>query len=375
MPRIARSYIEVSRQAVAANYRAIRSAIPAGTNVIGVVKADAYRHGAVEVSRILCAQGAQWLAVSCVEEGVALRASGLSARILVLGGIMQWELGALDEFRLTPVAHSLDDLRRFDECAPLDIHLKIDTGLHRLGISSSPGQVAAAVSNLRHARVEGIMSHFASAGDFSTTQSADQIREFDAFRAALAQHNIRAPLVHLASSSAIAFPRTTSETLPAVNLVRPGIALYGYVSPPCGDAPGPSFRVSPALTWKAAVIEVKDVPAGSTVGYGATYRAPSARKLAVIAAGYADGVQHGLSNSGKVIARGSYAPIVGAVSMDLVTIDVTGIPDLQPGDEVTLIGSEGDVSLDAQDIAATVGTIPYNILCAIGPRVKRFYVD
>ena len=160
-----------------------------------------------------------------------------------------------------------------------------------------------------------------------------------------------------------------------MSLVRPGHAIYGYVSPTRGSAPTPTFRVEPALTWKARIVAVKDVQAGAKIGYGGSFVAPGPMRIGVIAAGYADGVPHRLSNKGKVIAGGRYAPILGTVSMDLTTIDVTQSAHLVPGDDVTLLGSEGDVSLDAQQIAKAAGTISYNVLCGISARVKRFYVD
>lgn len=370
----ARCYVEISRAQIAANYRAVRDAVAPNSQVMGVVKANAYGHGAIEVATVLCAEGAKWLAVSSVEEGIALRRGGIDCRILVMAGIMPWEHKALREFHLTPVAHSLDDLRRFDEATtelPIDVHLKIDTGMNRLGTAAGAGQIAAAVSALRHVRVEGLLSHFASAADFTTDQTEQQIGAFGEMWAELARHGIRPPLMHLASTNAIAYPRRDAW----LSLVRPGHAIYGYVSPPRGPAPPPVLEVKPALAWKSRIVAVKDVTAGARIGYGGAFIAEAPMRLAVLSAGYADGVPHRLSNKGKVIAGGRFAPIVGPVSMDLTTIDITHSPHLQPGDVVTLLGREGDVSLDAQQIARTAGTISYNVLCGINARVKRFYID
>ena len=341
---------------------------------MGVVKANAYGHGAVEVANVLCAEGAKWLAVGSVEEGVALRRAGISCRILVMAGVMTWEHEALREFHLTPVAHSLDDLRRFDEgtnAQPFDVHLKIDTGMNRLGTRATASEIAAAVSGLHNVRVEGMLSHFASAADFSSEQTEDQIRAFGDTWSALASHGVRPALMHFASTNAIAYPRRGVW----LSLVRPGHAIYGYVSPARGDAPEAVLAVRPALSWYARIIAVKDVPAGSKIGYGGSFVAATPMRLAVLAAGYADGVPHRLSNKGRVIAGGRFAPIVGTVSMDLTTIDITHSPKVRAGDVVTLLGQEGDVSLDAQQIARTAGTISYNVLCGINVRVKRFYTD
>jgi alanine racemase len=371
VPQAARCYVEISRSRIAANYRAVRAAVGPHSSIIGVVKANAYGHGAVEVARVLASQGVEWLAVSSVEEGISLRQAGISCRILIMAGVMAWEHAALREFRLTPVAHSLDDLRRFDEDGPLDIHLKIDTGMNRLGIAGSGAEIARAVLQLRHARVEGLLSHFASAADFTTVQTEEQIGAFNRTRGVLADLGVRPPLVHFASTNAIAYPRITGT----LSLVRPGHAIYGYVSPARGPAPPAVLKVRPALSWRTRIIAVKDVLAGAKVGYGGSFVAPAPMRLAVLAAGYADGVPHRLSNKGKVIAGGHFAPIVGTVSMDLTTIDITNSPNLRSGDEVTLLGSERDLSLDAQQIARVAGTISYNVLCGISARVKRFYID
>jgi alanine racemase len=363
--------VEVSRSRIAANYRVVRDTVAPGARVIGVVKANAYGHGAVEVSRILCGEGIGWLAVSSVEEGVALRDAGIDCRILVMAGVMPWERQAAPAFRLTPVIHSLEELRFFEGFGPLNVHLKIDTGMDRLGTLAPAETIAAAIEASPEVRVEGLMSHFASATDFTSPQTEDQIRAFHVMADALAARGICPELMHFCSTNAVAYPRRDAW----MQLVRPGHALYGYVSPARGQAPHAVFAVKPALSWKARIVMVKDVPAGARIGYGGSYLAESEMRIAVLAAGYADGVLHRLSNKGKVIAGGHFAPIVGTVSMDLTTIDITQTPWLNPGDAVTLLGQEGETSLDAQQIARTGGTISYNVLASIGSRVKRFYVD
>ena len=371
MPKSTRCYVEISRSQIAANYRAVRDAVGPGGQVIGVVKADAYGHGAVEVSRVLCREGAAWLAVSSVDEGITLRRAGIPCRILVMAGVMPWEHEAMREFQLTPVVHSLDELPLLEEGGVIDIHLKIDTGMDRLGTRATASQIAAALAAAPGVRVEGLMTHLASPTDFTSPQTDEQILAFREMAAALAALGIRPALMHLASTNAIAYPRRDGM-LP---LVRPGHAIYGYVSPARGPAPHPLFAVKPALSWKARIVLVKELPAGARIGYGGSYHAMSPMRIAVLAAGYADGVPHRLSNKGKVIAGGRFAPIVGTVSMDLTTIDITHSPQLKPGDEVTLLGREGELSLDAQQIARTAGTISYSVLCGIGGRVKRYYID
>jgi alanine racemase len=371
IPPSARCYVEISRSQLAANYRAVRDAVAPSTGIIGVVKADAYRHGAVEVARVLASEGIEWLAVSSVDEGAVLRAAGIRTRVLVMAGVMGWERDAVRELHLTPVVHSLDELRAWNEGALIDVHLKVDTGMDRLGTRATASEIAAGMEAAPQVRLEGLMSHFASATDFVSPQTDDQIAAFHQMAGALAEHGIRPPLMHFSSSNAVAYPRRSAW----LSLVRPGHAIYGYVSPARGPAPPAAFSVKPALAWKTKIVSVKDVPAGAKIGYGGSFTAVAPMRLAVLAAGYADGVQHRLSNKGKVIAGGRFAPIVGTVSMDLTTIDITQSPQLNPGDEVTLLGREGDVSLDAQQIARTAGTISYNVLCSISARVKRFYTE
>ncbi len=360
----------------------MRDAVSPSARVIGVVKADAYRHGAVEVARVLVREGIEWLAVSSVEEGAVLRAAGIECRILVMAGVMSWERDMVRELSLTPVLHSLDEFRAWNEGGgglvneagnreKLRVHLKLDTGMDRLGTRASASEIATAITGAPHVELEGLMSHFASATDFVSSQTDEQIVAFHQMAGALAEHGVRPALMHFSSSNAVAYPRRSAW----LSLVRPGHAMYGYVSPARGPAPPAAFSVKPALAWKTRIVTVKDVPAGAKIGYGGSFVAPAPMRLAVLSAGYADGVQHRLSNKGKVIAGGRFAPIVGTVSMDLTTIDITQSPQLQPGDEVTLLGREGEVSLDAQQIAKTAGTISYNVLCAISARVKRFYVD
>jgi len=370
-----RSYVLVSLDQIARNYRNVRAAVGPAVEVMAVVKADAYGHGALAVSRTLVQEGAKWLAVSSVDEGVTLRQSGICARILVMAGFLPQEREALVEHDLTPTAHSLEDIAELDRMAeraarPLDFHLKIDSGMGRLGTRAEPAEIAAALSRLRHARLEGLMTHFASAADFTSQQTERQLVRFHAILEALRGAGIGVDYVHTSSTNAIGYARKDAW----YNMVRAGHALYGYVSPPRGTGPAQILEVKPALTWKAKILAMKDIPEGTLVGYGGTFRAPSAMRIAILGAGYADGVFHRLSNRGKAIAAGQIVPIIGTISMDLTTIDVTQIPGLKPGDDVTLLGCEGSARLDAQQIARVAGTISYNILSSISARVRRVYI-
>ena len=371
-----RSYVLVSREQIARNYRSVRDVVGPRVEVCAVVKADAYGHGALEVSRVLLAEGAHWLAVSSVEEGVTLRRGGIDvARILVMGGFLPCEREALVEFDLTPAVHSLDEIAELDKLSrtsgkPLRYHLKIDSGMGRLGTRASAEEILAALAQAPHAQLEGLMTHFASAADYTKTQTGEQLTYFHAVCGRLGQAGVNPAYLHTSSTIAVGYGRKEGWH----QLVRAGHALYGYVSPARGDAPPQLLDVQPALTWKAKLMAVKDLPEGALVGYGGTFRTPRPMRIGVLGAGYADGMFHRLSNRGKVIADGHITSILGTISMDLTTIDLSHTTALRPGDDVTLLGAEGDARLEAPEIARVAGTISYNILCSISARVKRVYV-
>jgi alanine racemase len=366
----------VSREQIACNYRNVCSVVGPGVNVLGVVKADAYGHGAIEVARVLVAEGARWLAVSSVDEGVTLRSAGVTApRILVMGGFLAFEEAALVEHDLTPAVHSLAQMRDLDRLAaaagkPVRYHLKIDSGMGRLGTRASAAEIVAVLTATPHAQLDGLMTHLASAADYTSRQTADQLAYFERIASAIELAGHSGLRLHTSSTNAIAYGCASSGH----NLVRAGHALYGYVSPARGQAPPQRLKVRPALTWKARLLAVKDLPEGALVGYGGTFRTPRPMRIGVLGAGYADGIFHRLSNRGQVIADGKLTPILGTISMDLTTIDLSHTSAMGPGDEVTLLGQEGEARLDAQQIARVAGTISYNILCSISARVRRVYV-
>ena len=364
-----RSWVEVSLGRIRANFRAVKNVVGPDVEVMPVVKADAYRHGAVAVSHVLESEGAKWLAVSNTEEGVALRQAGSQSRILVmadfLGDANRDEREAHVTQGLTPVVHSLEDLAHVS----VPYHLKIDSGMNRLGTRATPSEIATAIAKAP-APIEGIMTHFASSGNFENPQTDEQIRCFQNVIDGLRAMGIQPRYLHSSSTIPIAYKRTEAWG----NLVRPGHAIYGYVSAARGG-PANALKVTPALTWKVTILEVKNVPAGSLIGYGGIHRAARDMRIGILAAGYADGIPHRLGNKGQVIVKGKFAPIVGAVSMDLTTIDITDCAPVEAGDSVMLLGSEGAAHIDAQQMARTAGTISYAVLCGIHARVKRVYVE
>ena len=372
-----RSWVEISLKQIAKNFQAVRDVVGPAVEVMPVVKADAYRHGAVEVSKRLIDAGARWLAVSNVEEGIILRERGITTRILVMADFLPSERAGLLDHNLTPVIHSLPDIHEWDRLSERRgivsaYHLKIDSGMGRLGTRAPAREILDAIGAAKHTNLEGLMTHFASAANYASSQTEEQTRMFGDICSELARAGVNPPLLHLSSSTPVAYGRRDAWQ----RMVRPGHAIYGYVSPVAkGTAPPRLLDVKPALTWKAAVLSVKDLPAGALVGYGGIFRATQPTRIAVLAAGYADGIPHRLSNKGRVIVKGQLAPILGAVSMDLTTIDVTHCEPVAVGDSVTLLGSEAGLSIDAQQIARIAGTISYSVLCGIHARVKRIYVD
>jgi len=369
-----RTFVEISCAALAANFRAIRSAVGERIEVLAVLKADAYGHGAVRVAQTLEAAGARWFAVTSIGEGVELRQNGVRGRILVLAEFPRNDWNRVAEFNLTLMIHSVEDLRELAAWARLrqyspQFHLKLDSGMGRLGMEEGRiAEFAEALAASPHLRPEGVATHFAAAEDLAGGQTQAQLDRFTRAVERLAAAGIRPPLIHMANSAALAYLPSTWGAM-----VRPGLALYGYLMTPRGGGAAPAIQVQPALSWKAQILTVKDVPAGVARGYTAAYRTERPMRVGVIAAGYADGVDRRLSNGGVVLAAGARASIVGLVSMDVCLVDLSGAPGLRPGDYVTLIGTEGGETIDAHQIAGHCGTIPYEVLVRIGKRVTRVY--
>ena len=340
--------------------------------IVAVVKANAYGHGAVPVARTLLAAGARQLGVATVAEGVELRAAGITAPILVMGGVFPDEIPTLLEGDLTPVLQSPDAIATMARFAgsrnislPLRVHLKVDTGMGRLGLTEEELLAVLGSSWPAALQLEGLMSHLARADESDPLPTEDQLAKFRALLDAMKSMGLVVPLAHIAGSAAILrFPASH------FNMVRPGLMLYGYAP---GSARSPALR--PALTWKTRVVQVKRVHPGHAVSYGGTFVASRPSVLAVLPVGYADGYARGLSNRGHVLIGGRPTPIVGRVCMDLTIVDVTDHPSVHPGDEAILLGEQGTARITADDLATWLGTISYEVLCQIGRRVVRIYLD
>lgn len=347
--------------------------------VMAVIKADAYGHGAVPVAQCLASCGVDWFGVATIEEALELRQAGIEQPMLLLGGLYMSDPAHLVTYNLTPCVSSTARLDTYAECArrhgkPIEFHLNVDTGLGRLGMP--PDRVASFVehySELRGLIMKGVMTHFASAEDMLSSQTDEQMQRFQTALAKLRSFKIEPEWVHASNSAALVTRRFLSE-----NLVRVGALLYGYCLPltlPADRDQALLPELQPILTFKSRVVFLKDVPSGTPLGYGASYYARRPTRIATVPVGYADGLSRGLSNRGRAIVRDRCAKIVGQISMDLTLLDVTDIPGVDIGDEVILIGKSEHCSITALEIARELGTVPYEVLCSIGKRVPRIYVD
>lgn len=364
-----RTWAEIDLAALEHNYRALRSNLEPGCGFVGVVKANAYGHGAVPVAQRLEALGAEYLAVACLAEGVELREAGIKAPILILGGTPGAYAGELLRYDLTQTLFDLPTAQVYSKAAVdagkvLKVHIKADTGMGRLGFTG-PDRVediltACALPGLE---AEGLFTHFADA-DGSEDYTMTQFTSFLDLRDALAQRGKKFALNHCAASAAMLHYPCTH-----LDLVRPGIALYGhYPDPESEGLDGPGLR--PVMTLKSRVIAVRELPAGSSVSYGRTRILSRPSRLAVLPIGYADGLHRSLSNQGEVLFACGRAPMVGRVCMDLCMVDVTDLPAVQPGDVAQLFGED----LALEDKSDAIGTISYELLTAVAPRVPRVYL-
>jgi alanine racemase len=373
--------------AIAGNYRALAAYLAADVQInqrvgagpvvvptiIAVVKANAYGHGAVPVARTLVEAGASWLAVADIEEGIELREAGLGGRILVFGALSVSDVAGVFHHHLTPTVSSPAAARVLADAAAargvrLPCHLKIDTGLNRLGFRfdnvarTLPGLLASPALD-----VEGLSTHYATADDAEDSLFETQRTRFTVTVGTVRALGGRPRLVHAANSAA-----TLRDSRTWADAVRPGLLLYGLAPPPLAT----TLPLVPAMRLASRVVAVKGVRTGERIGYGGRHTADAPMSLAVVPAGYADGLDRRLEGKGSALVRGRRVPIVGAVSMDMLTVDVTGIDGAAPGDEVVFLGAQGSESwqtIDAREMASWIGTIPYEVLCRLGARVERRY--
>jgi alanine racemase len=368
------TWAEIDLDALAHNYRAVCARVGGGVKVMGVVKADAYGHGAPACARRLADAGAEWFGVATPEEAFELRRAGIEQNVLSFGGFWEGQAEECLRRRVTPVVYRVDMAAALDAAARAagvvaDIHVKVDTGMGRLGVRyDEAAEFAGALVRFANVKVDGLMTHFAAADEpgrdcFTEEQLAH-------FREAVAAFRERGhtPTYEHASNSAATFAHPQARG----NMVRPGGVLYGLwrdVLPPLAEPPD----LLPVMNVRTRVMLLKRVHAGETLGYGCTYEAAREMVVAAVPVGYADGYTRALSNRARVVLRGRLAPVVGRVSMDLTLIDVTDVEGVEVGDRVTLLGSDGALSIPAEELARTAGTISYEITCGISQRVPRRY--
>jgi alanine racemase len=374
-------WAEISLDAITGNLKRIRKHIGRKPQILAVVKSNAYGLGAVPISKALQKAGADRFGVTCANEGIELRESGIRKPILVLTGFWPGEEKRLIESKLTPAVTRIDDVRQIEKTAksmrlarPLPFHLKINTGMNRLGIDPSEiDAFVASLANSPHLKLEGTFTHFASAEDFSARQTDDQEALFKQCLEKMRALRVDPGIVHMANSGAIcARPSTWAD------MIRPGAIIYGYYQ--SFDPPEKSLEVQrrlpvePSLSLRAKIITIRDLPPGQPVGYSARFITQRQSRIAVINAGYADGMLRQRTNRGCVLVRGRRVPLVGTISMDLTTLDVTDVPGVELGDVVTIYGRDGDAEIRVSDVAREIGTVTSDLLCALGRRVPRYYL-
>lgn len=367
-------WVETDLQAVARNIREIRKVTAATAKVMAVVKANAYGHGAVEVSRATLANGADWLGVARVVEGVELREAGIEAPVLILGYTTPEQYGEVVRNRLTQAVYTREMGFALAEAAAREgskarVHIKVDTGMGRIGWVDVSRVVQDALELARNPNlvIDGIFTHFAASDTADKRYTLQQFEKFMGIIDMLRQNGLEFPLRHAANSAAIMeLPETH------LDLVRAGIIVYGLY--PSDEVDHSRIRLSPVMSLKARVAYIKVVPAGFKVSYGCTYETERDTLIATIPLGYADGYSRLLSSKGEVLINGRRAPVVGRVCMDQIMVDAGAIPGVKMGDEAVIIGRQGDVEVSADEIAAKLGTINYEVTCMVNHRVPRIYV-
>ena len=373
MNRYLRCYAEISLEAIGHNIREVKKRLPEGVKLLGVVKANAYGHGAVPVASYLENQ-VDYFATATIEEAVELRENGISAPMLILGYVSPSQYGDLVDYDITQTIDSYAQALALEKEAARQnrkakAHLAVDTGMTRIGfqVTEHDADEAAKIADLPHIELEGMFTHFSCADQEDKTYCSMQMEKYDKMTALLAERGVTIPLRHICNSAGIMeFDDHRFE------MVRSGIITYGIY--PSEEVKKERLDLIPALSWKSHVIHVKEVGPGIGVSYGATYvtEKPMTR-IATVSAGYADGYPRALSNQGCVLIHGKKAPIIGRICMDQMMVDVTDIPDVQVEDVVTLVGTDGDETITIEEIANPAARFDYEMLCDISSRVTRVY--
>lgn len=369
------AWVEVNLSHLGHNIRAVQGKLAPGTEIIGIIKADGYGHGAVAVAQVLREAGVRAFGVATLDEAVALRDAGASEDIVILGLTPSLYADTLAEYRLTPVVMASENAEAISMAAEkagrtLDAYLAVDTGMGRIGLLAHDLDTLAEarrISSQSNLRIKGIFSHFATADAADKRFARHQEKLFLDYANAMRAAGIPVASRTMANSAAVMeLPSTHFEA------VRPGIVLYGCY--PSAEVDPAALPILPAMSVKAAIVRLAKVPPGFSVGYGRRFVAERESLIATLPLGYADGLPRPYSSLGHVLVRGCVAPIAGNICMDQCMVDVTDVPGVSPGDEVLLMGSDGTHAILADDIAAATGTINYEVVCAFGQRLPRIYV-
>jgi len=374
--RYYRVQARVNLSAIRHNLQEIRRNIDPDTKLMVIIKADAYGHGAVPLAKAIGdSEYADAYGVAIIEEAVELRNAGIKKPILILGFTPKEQYDLVVANDVAQTIFQYDMAKALSEEAirqgkTAKVHIKLDTGMSRIGFSDTPDSIEEIkkIVRLKNLEVEGIFSHFARADEKDKTSTIRQINRFNSFVEQLEKENIHIPLKHISNTAGILDIKDANYSM-----VRCGIATYGIY--PSDEVNKDKVKLIPAMELKTHVIYVKDVDAGVGISYGATFVTDKKRRIATIPVGYADGYSRNLSNTGKVIIHGQYAPIVGRICMDQFMVDVTDIPDVKQGDVVTLLGRDRDAYISAEELAAWSHSFPYELVCTIGKRIPRVYIE
>ncbi|WP_347491113.1 alanine racemase [Desulfoscipio sp. XC116] len=368
------AWSEINIEALIHNIKQLRNITSPQAELMAVIKANAYGHGALQVARTALANGAARLGVARASEGAELREAGIDAPILVLGYTVPEEYPLILEYNLTQTVYSMQLAQDLSTIAAQSgknvlVHIKVDTGMGRLGFfpDINGAKNIISVARLPHLELEGIFTHFASADCRDKSYAIKQWNSFTDFLDLLAGEGLRFPCRHAANSAALMdMPETH------LDMVRAGIAIYGIH--PSNEVAQKHVKLRPVMTVKARVAQIKHVPKGSGISYGVTHVTPAPTIVATIPIGYADGYNRLLSSRGEVLIRGRRAPVIGRICMDQFMVDAGHLPDIQPGEEVVLLGRQGSDEITADHIAQKINTIAYEVLCAVNCRMPKYYI-
>lgn len=368
------AWIDINLDKLRGNIDKLKGVVAQDSKIMGVIKADGYGHGAVEVASILREEGIGRFAVAISEEGIELRESGFTEPILIFGNTPEEDYDKIAKYTLTPTIYSLPDARKLDRAArhggiKIPVHIKIDTGMGRLGFVPDAEALCdiEAISKLENIHIEGIFSHMSSADKEDNEKSLRQYKQFIGFLDTLASRGVSIPIRHIANSAVmLKFPQMH------LDLVRAGICMYG-IYPSAQMANAPAINLQQMMEVKARLVHVKKVPCSTEIGYGGTFKTDRESVIGTVPLGYADGISAAMSNKAEFLAGGRRRRVVGRICMDQLMIDLTEGPQVRAGDEVVIMGRQGNEMITADEIAGHAGTISYEVVTRMGKRLSRVY--